>query len=199
MTSVPLGLPARRMHHHAGRLVDDDDVAIVEEDVEREVFGAGALAASASGSSTAITSPSRISELALRRLDPRVRDVAGFDQPLDLRPRMVGDFAGQKPIEAVAFVVGVGGEVQAVTVSQARRSSRVEAKFTLTLFRFQSRQAKRGLRGPRGPFGRRFGPLGPAQVPQHEQAERREHHRDEPARSRARRTPGRDRRRGRTR
>ena len=48
LTSVPLGIAGRRMHHHAGRLVDDDQVRVLEADVERDrlrrrlgVFGLG--------------------------------------------------------------------------------------------------------------------------------------------------------------
>ena len=52
------------MHDHAGRLVDDDEVGIVEEDLERQVFRC-AVDGCASGSSTLITSPSRMSELGL--------------------------------------------------------------------------------------------------------------------------------------
>ena len=36
LTSVPSGLPGAGMHHHAGRLVDDDQVRILEADVERD-------------------------------------------------------------------------------------------------------------------------------------------------------------------
>ena len=53
-----------RVHHHAGRLVDDDDVGVLEEDLERQILGLRRRGRG-SGSSTAITSPSRMSELGL--------------------------------------------------------------------------------------------------------------------------------------
>ena len=32
------GVAGGRMHDHAGRLVDDDEVGVVEEDLERQIF-----------------------------------------------------------------------------------------------------------------------------------------------------------------
>ena len=64
-----------------------------------------------------ITSPSRISELDLAFLTRECDDVAVFDQPLDLRAGVVGDLAGEEPIEAIAFMVGLGGEFEAVSSS----------------------------------------------------------------------------------
>ena len=40
LTSVPRGVAGGRMHDHAGRLVDDDDVGVLIEDLERQLLGA---------------------------------------------------------------------------------------------------------------------------------------------------------------
>ena len=87
-----------------GGLVDDHDVGVVEEDLERQIFR------------------QRGRRLRLRQLDAdhvafanvgvgldllvaRVADVAVFDQPLDLRAREVGDLRGQEAIETLADVL----------------------------------------------------------------------------------------------
>ena len=58
LTSVPASWPAAGMDHHSRRLVDDDDVSILIEDVERQILG-HASAATGAGMSTVTRSPSR--------------------------------------------------------------------------------------------------------------------------------------------
>ena len=41
LTSVPVAWPGGRMHHQAGRLVDDDDVVVLVDDVERDALALG--------------------------------------------------------------------------------------------------------------------------------------------------------------
>ena len=39
LTSVPSGAPGRGMHHEPRRLVDDDEVGVLVDDVERDRLG----------------------------------------------------------------------------------------------------------------------------------------------------------------
>ena len=56
LTSVPVSWPAAGMHDEALGLVDDDDVVILVDDIERDILARGS-AAIASGTSIVIVSP----------------------------------------------------------------------------------------------------------------------------------------------
>ena len=58
-------VPGARMHHHAGRLVDDDDVGVLVEDVDREILGGGVAPPRRPAVAPRSTSPSRTAVLAL--------------------------------------------------------------------------------------------------------------------------------------
>ena len=50
-------VPGGGMHDEALRLVDDDDVVVLEHDIERDVLALEAAAGAASGTSIVIESP----------------------------------------------------------------------------------------------------------------------------------------------
>jgi hypothetical protein len=96
------------MNYHAGRLVDDDQVPILEHDIERNVLGARSRRdwlGQGDGDDIAFSHRG----VGLDRLDASERDVPLFNQPLNLGPRLPGDFAGQHAIEPVPIVLRLDG------------------------------------------------------------------------------------------
>ena len=92
-----------RVDDQPGGLVDDDHVGVVEEDVERQILrdevgrrGLGDL------DLDGIAGADRRIGLGLRH--PGQPDAALVDQALHLRPRVVGDLAGEELVEAQALV-----------------------------------------------------------------------------------------------
>ena len=88
-------VPGRRMHDHARRLVDDDEVAVLVEDRQRQRFGLRRRRRPARASSTAIAWPAFTGwfGFAVAAVDA---DVAVLDQPLDLRSRLAGEHRDEK-------------------------------------------------------------------------------------------------------
>ena len=97
-----------RMYHHARRLVEDDEICVVEEDLEWNVFrlrGAGFRLRQVDANDIAL--PDVIVGLDLRVA--RMRDAAVFNEPLDLRSRVIGNLRRQEPVQAFADVLRLGG------------------------------------------------------------------------------------------
>ena len=87
-----LRVPGGGMHHHARRLVHDDEVRVLIDDVEVDGLRAAALGSTGSGMSTAIVSPARTTRFGRHRLAGD-GDLAVLDQPLNLRARLAGQHA----------------------------------------------------------------------------------------------------------
>ena len=87
-----------RVHHHADRLVDDDQLVVLVEDVERDVLGVR-LGIFGSGATRMIVSPSRQLVFGLADGLPVDRDGAGQYQVLDAVAREHRHGAGQRGIE----------------------------------------------------------------------------------------------------
>ena len=87
LTSVPLGMAGRRMHDHPRRLVDDDEVAVLVEDGERQRFGLRRWRRPARGRRRRSSWPAFTGWFALAA-PPGDLDVAVLDQALNLRSRL---------------------------------------------------------------------------------------------------------------
>ena len=86
------GVAGRRMHDHAGRLVDDDQVVVLIEDRRAAALRAAAPASTGSGISTRSPRPALTGWFALA-CAPGDLDLAVLDQPLNLRARLVRQHA----------------------------------------------------------------------------------------------------------
>ena len=107
------------MHHHASRLVHDDNIGVLVHDVEVEVlwFRRGARRLRDVYRNRFPRSHDAIGGNRL----PRDGDLSVFDEPLDLGTRMAGEHARQKPIDAYPGLVCRDRDLVARHVRQAAR------------------------------------------------------------------------------
>jgi len=85
------------MHDHAGRLVDDDQIGILVEDLERQRLGPRRrIDRGRDVDGDLLTGLDRLIRLRLASADA---DAPVLDQPLDLRARLPGEDRRQEYIE----------------------------------------------------------------------------------------------------
>ena len=166
----------RRVHHHAGRLVDDDDVGVLEEDVERQRLRAAGVAGAGVGN---VDRRSRRRRGRRSSPSPRGRppDAAVLDEALDLRPRLPAAAAPTRNWSS--------------RCPPARRSTAQLVMVHGRRRRVSGRASSRAARRRRArPAPARLGPL-PRQHEQHHERQRHQHHRDALRRREAHRGPAR--------
>jgi len=104
------GVPCARMHHHARRLVHDDDIRILVENLERHRLGFHRR-----GRSGGKTHDNPVASMN-GKVGPRVASgdahMAVGNQLLDLGARVVGEDGDEKAIEALSFGIRINGKLQ---------------------------------------------------------------------------------------
>ena len=88
LTSVPVAVAGGRMHHQPRRLVDDDQLVVLVDDVERDVFGRrlGRLVAAAQSTRdrvAGIDAMARIADRARRRSPTAPARISAFRRERD--------------------------------------------------------------------------------------------------------------------
>jgi hypothetical protein len=106
-------VPGRGMHDQAGLFVDHDQMLVLEQHRERDVLGQRLdRRRRPLGDDDLVTCAQLVTGLRRRAVDD---DVAGLDQPLELRPRYLeAVLGGQEVVEAQAL----GGRIRGGLVGE---------------------------------------------------------------------------------
>jgi hypothetical protein len=155
-------MPRAWMDDHPRRFVDNDDVRVLEQHLQREVLCRRRCRHRRGQDDGDHVAFAHLC-IGFDDLHARERDVAFLDQPLDLRSRIAGDLAGQDTVDAQTLVLGLDEQLEACRLSflsvggehPVTRGSR-EARLSLARRGFNLRRLRRA-----------------AQIPQHDDAERR--------------------------
>ena len=94
------------VHDHARRLVDDDDIRVLVQDLERRRLGLDGGRRRRRGVSTTMRSPSRTARLGFASRAATAHVPVG-DQLLDLRSRMVGEDGDEEAVEPLSLGLDV--------------------------------------------------------------------------------------------
>ena len=102
LTSVPVAVAGGGMHDQARRLVDDDDLVVLVDDVERDVSRLRVAPAPAAGPSTVIASPALTRWPGSRIVRPPIATWPARISALRRERDRLGDAGGEHAVEPLA-------------------------------------------------------------------------------------------------